>query len=81
MAIITLQNRSVTSDTARLIAGLKLWNWYPEGGFGEVVRGVKAVAEENGAAFEWSTVLSPGAMRRWIITPVSMGFLIWTYLK
>jgi phytoene desaturase len=32
-------------------AGLKLGTWYPQGGFGEVIKGMKTVAEKNGATF------------------------------
>ena len=32
-------------------AGLKLGTWYPKGGFGKVIEGMKLVAEEQGAKF------------------------------
>lgn len=35
-------------------AGLKLGNWYPEGGFGKVVKAVKDVAKERGSTFRFN---------------------------
>jgi len=35
-------------------AGLKLGTWYPKGGFGKVIEGMKYVAEQNGATFHFN---------------------------
>lgn len=35
-------------------AGLKLGTWYPQGGFGRVVKAVKEIAAENGAHFQFN---------------------------
>jgi phytoene desaturase len=38
-------------------AGLKLGTWYPEGGFGEVIKGMVEVAKRNGAKFYFNTAV------------------------
>ncbi len=38
-------------------AGLKLGTWYPQGGFGKVIDGMKAVAEKNGAIFHFNAAV------------------------
>ncbi len=35
-------------------AGLKLGTWYPKGGFGKVIDGMKALAERNGVRFHFN---------------------------
>jgi phytoene desaturase len=38
-------------------AGLKLGNWYPQGGFGSVINAMKRVAEENGVEFHFNSAV------------------------
>ncbi|WP_395626464.1 phytoene desaturase family protein [Daejeonella sp.] len=38
-------------------AGLKLGTWYPEGGFGEVIKGMVEVAKRNGAKFYFNAAV------------------------
>ncbi|MEX0685488.1 MAG: phytoene desaturase family protein [Balneolales bacterium] len=52
-------------------AGLKLGTWYPEGGFGEVVKAVMEVAAEHGATFQFNAnvdrIVTEGDRAKYII--------------
>jgi phytoene desaturase len=39
-------------------AGLKLGTWYPKGGFGRVIQGMKTVAERNGVKFQLNSAVN-----------------------
>ncbi|MBE9602307.1 NAD(P)/FAD-dependent oxidoreductase [Pedobacter sp. MC2016-24] len=52
-------------------AGLKLGTWYPKGGFGQVIQGMKTVAEKQGVKFHLNTAVDGLAVEARKINQVS----------
>ncbi|MFP5081809.1 phytoene desaturase family protein [Pedobacter sp. JCM 36344] len=53
-------------------AGLKLGTWYPKGGFGKVIEGMKSVAEEQGVKFHLGSPIA--SIRQSGNSAVELGF-------
>ncbi|MGB4398647.1 MAG: phytoene desaturase family protein [Daejeonella sp.] len=54
-------------------AGLKLGTWYPKGGFGKVIEGIKSLAENNGVKFHFKSAVSQINIEKGLAKSISVN--------